>query len=105
MKLKSLQEDMIEIVQNDDAKREFELVLKNLDSKALTSEGVIHSYRIDKESVRRNPMGGINVVLIINDDKNLTIEYTLDMGNDHLEAGGISYSGELSDLLEENDNE
>jgi hypothetical protein len=100
-----LQEDMIEIVQNDDAKREFELVLKNLDSKALTSEGVIHSYRIDKESVRRNPMGGINVVLIINDDKNLTIEYTLDMGNDHLEAGGISYSGELSDLLEENDNE
>ncbi len=50
-------------------------------------------------------MGGINVVLIINNDEELTIEYTLNKSNGKLEAGGINYSGKLAELLEEDHNE
>ncbi|MBC1966827.1 DUF1310 family protein [Listeria welshimeri] len=99
------QEKMIEIVKSEEAKKEFEVVLTNLDSKALTSDGIINTYSISNDTIRKNPMGGINVVLVINDDANLTIEYTLNMINGHLEAGGVSYSGSLANLLEENHNE
>ncbi|MBC1620143.1 DUF1310 family protein [Listeria welshimeri] len=98
-------EKMIEIVKSEEAKKEFEVVLTNLDSKALTSDGIINTYSISNDMIRKNPMGGINVVLVINDDANLTIEYTLNMINGHLEAGGVSYSGSLANLLEENHNE
>ncbi|MBC1494663.1 DUF1310 family protein [Listeria welshimeri] len=99
------QEKMIEIVKSEEAKKEFEVVLTNLDSKALTSDGIINTYSISNDTIRKNHMGGINVVLVINDDANLTIEYTLNMINGHLEAGGVSYSGSLANLLEENHNE
>ncbi|MBC2279756.1 DUF1310 family protein [Listeria welshimeri] len=99
------QEKMIEIVKSEEAKKEFEIVLTNLDSKALTSDGIINTYSISNDTIRKNPMGGINVVLVINEDANLTIEYTLNMINGHLEAGGVSYSGSLANLLEENHNE
>ncbi|MBC1289625.1 DUF1310 family protein [Listeria welshimeri] len=98
-------EKMIEIVKSEEAKKEFEVVLTNLDSKALTSDGIINTYSISNDTIRKNPMGGINVVIVINDDANLTIEYTLNMINGHLEAGGVSYSGSLANLLEENHNE
>ncbi|MBC1704484.1 DUF1310 family protein [Listeria welshimeri] len=98
-------EKMIEIVKSEEAKKEFEVVLTNLDSKALTSDGKINTYSISNDTIRKNPMGGINVVLVINDDANLTIEYTLNIINGHLEAGGVSYSGSLANLLEENHNE
>ncbi|MBC1973610.1 DUF1310 family protein [Listeria welshimeri] len=98
-------EKMIEIVKSEEAKKEFEVVLTNLDSKALTSDGIINTYSISNDTIRKNPMGGINVVLVINDDANLTIEYTLNMINGHLEAGGVSYSGSLANLLEVNHNE
>ncbi|MBF2470944.1 DUF1310 family protein [Listeria welshimeri] len=98
-------EKVIEIVKSEEAKKEFEVVLTNLDSKALTSDGIINTYSISNDTIRKNPMGGINVVLVINDDANLTIEYTLNMINGHLEAGGVSYSGSLANLLEENHNE
>ncbi|MBC1689017.1 DUF1310 family protein [Listeria welshimeri] len=98
-------EKMIEIVKSEEAKKEFEVVLTNLDSKALTSVGIINTYSISNDTIRKNPMGGINVVLVINDDANLTIEYTLNIINGHLEAGGVSYSGSLANLLEENHNE
>ncbi|MBC1738623.1 DUF1310 family protein, partial [Listeria seeligeri] len=68
---KKLDEEMIRVVYSDEAKEVFEQRLKNLDSKALTKEGVIQSYAIDKESIRRNPMGGINVILIINEDSEM----------------------------------
>ncbi|MBC2347320.1 DUF1310 family protein [Listeria welshimeri] len=98
-------EKMIEIVKSEEAKKEFEVFLTNLDSKALTSDGKINKYSISNDTIRKNPMGGINVVLVINDDANLTIEYTLKMINGHLEAGGVSYSGSLANLLEKNHNE
>ncbi|MBF2476295.1 DUF1310 domain-containing protein [Listeria seeligeri] len=96
---KKLDEEMIEVVYSDEAKEVFEERLKNLDPKALTKEGIIQSYAIDKESIRRNPMGGINVILIINEDSEMNIEYTLDKYNGKLDGGGASISGKLSKLL------
>ncbi len=91
--------------ESEEAKQEFQEVCKNLDSRAFTSGGLIQTYKIDYTTMRHNPMGGINVVLIINNDEELTIEYTLNKSNGKLEAGGINYSGKLAELLEEDHNE
>ncbi|EGP5401592.1 MAG: DUF1310 family protein [Enterococcus faecium] len=104
-KAEKLQKEMIEVVKSEEAKQEFKDVCKNLDSRAFTSGGLIQTYKIDYTTMRHNPMGGINVVLIINNDEELTIEYTLNKNNGKLEAGGINYSGKLAELLEEDHNE
>lgn len=48
-----------------------------MDSKALTPEGKIKSYKIDFDKVEKNPMGGINIYLIINDDPEMKLDTTL----------------------------
>ena len=47
------------IVKSDEAKEVIEKRLKSMDSKALTPEGKIKSYKIDYNKVKKNPMGGI----------------------------------------------
>ncbi|WP_167630565.1 DUF1310 family protein [Listeria valentina] len=100
---KKLDEDMKEVVKSEEAKNQFEEGLKNLDPNAFTKNGVIKSYKIDYDSIKHNPMGGINVRLIINGNSKLTTEYTLNKYDGKLEAGGISYSHELDILLQEKD--
>ncbi|EAC6105957.1 DUF1310 family protein, partial [Listeria monocytogenes] len=56
-----LNKEMMNVVYSDEAKQVFEKRLTNLDAKAFTEEGKIQSYEIDKNSIGRNPMGGINV--------------------------------------------
>ena len=46
------------IVKSDEAKEVIEKRLKSIDSKALTPEGKIKSYKIDYNKVKKNPMGG-----------------------------------------------
>ncbi|EAE3400428.1 DUF1310 family protein, partial [Listeria monocytogenes] len=58
-----LNKEMKQVVYSDEAKQVFEKRLTNLDAKAFTKEGIIQSYEINKESIERNPMGGINVTL------------------------------------------
>ncbi|MBF0836736.1 DUF1310 family protein, partial [Bacteroides acidifaciens] len=60
-KQEQLKQEMIKVVESEEAKAEFEEVLKNLDSKALTAQGKIQSYKIDLESVKHSPMGGLFV--------------------------------------------
>ncbi|EGF6981789.1 DUF1310 domain-containing protein [Listeria monocytogenes] len=94
-----LNKEMINVVYSDEAKRVFEKRLTNLDAKAFTEEGKIQSYEIDKNSIERNPMGGINVTLIINKDSKLDITYTLDNFDGELNGGGASLSENFSKLL------
>ncbi|MBC2186289.1 DUF1310 domain-containing protein [Listeria sp. FSL L7-0253] len=96
---KKLNEEMINVVYSDEAKKAFYTDLKNLDTKAFTKEGVIQSYEIDEKSIAHNPMGGINVSVIINKDPELYIKYTLDKFNGKLECGSASIAGKLSKLL------
>jgi len=84
-----LEEEMIQVVNSEEAKIVLEKTLKNLDSKALTSEGVIKKYKIDYKNIKRNPMGGISVPLIINDNNKLLVFNLLDRNQ---------INGELSKL-------
>ncbi|MBF2452133.1 DUF1310 family protein [Listeria welshimeri] len=95
------QEGMIEVVKSEEAKKVFEEGLKNLDSKALTSEGVIQNYKIDYESIEQNPMGGIMVDLIINHDSKLKVYNSLNKSqpSGRLKNSGGGNSVELEELL------
>ena len=71
---------IVSIVKSDEAKEAIETMLKRMDSKALTPEGKIKTYKIEFDKVKRNPMGGINVHLIINDDPEMMLNTTLEKG-------------------------
>lgn len=95
------QEEMIEVVKSEEAKKVFEEGLKNLDSKALTSEGVIQNYKIDYESIEQNPMGGINGKIVVNKNDKLVVLFNLNKEDEkNFDRSVISgNSDELSQLL------
>ncbi len=100
MDQKQFHNEMVNVVKSEEAKKEIELGLKNLDPKALTPEGIIKSYEIDYESVEHNPMGGIMYEVIVNQDKELTLDFDIDKQSDGLKNGGVVISEKLSELLE-----
>lgn len=101
MDSKKLNEEMTKVVYSDEAKKVFEEGLKDLDQKALTEEGKIKTYEIDKESIRHNPMGGINGSIYINGDNKLEILFNLDKKTEkEFKTNVISgYSNDLKLLL------
>ena len=66
------------IAHGEEAKVVIEDMLKGLDEKALTSEGKIKRYKIDDSYTEKNPMGGINLSIIVNGDKEMIINTTLE---------------------------
>ena len=99
-----LEEEMIQVVNSEEAKKVLETGLKNLDPNALTSEGVIKNYKIDYENIKRNPIGGISVPLIINDNDKLLISNLLsrNLANGklgELKIGSSNTTYELHELL------
>ena len=89
------------IAQSKEAKTAIEKMLKGLDEKALTPEGKIKSYKIDEGYTHKNPMGGLIVRVIINDDPELDVETTLNKypSRGKLEHGVIITSEKLSKLV------
>ncbi|OFH01296.1 DUF1310 domain-containing protein [Listeria monocytogenes] len=98
-----LNKEMKQVVYSDEAKEVFEKRLTNLDAKAFTEEGKIQSYEIDKNSIGRNTMGGINVTLIINNNSELYASYTMSRNNGVLGGGGAIISKELARQTEVKD--
>jgi len=99
---RSEQEEMLQIAESKKMKKALENFLKGLDSKALTPEGKIKSYEIQKDKLDYNPMGGLNVYIIINGNEVLNIDMTVqeeDTGEYEVVSYGIPQ--ELSELLEE----
>ncbi|MHC5293129.1 DUF1310 family protein [Listeria welshimeri] len=98
---KKLNEEMMNVVFSDEAKRVFENGLKKLDAKALTGKGVINTYEIDKKSIKQNPMGGIDVTLYVNENPELYVFFTLNNTDDKkmIDDGGGN-SAKLEMLLE-----
>ena len=97
--------DQVEkMVHGEEAKIEIEHILKLLDRKALTPEGKIKSYKIDDSYTMKGITEAINVKLIINDDKDLTVKTALykDSKRGALEHGAILTSEKLSGLLSDN---
>ena len=89
------------IVKSDDGKEAVESMLKSMDSKALTPEGKIKSYKIDYNKVKKNPMGGINIYLTINDDPEMKLDTTLVKFNkdEKYETGARGISPKLFRLV------
>lgn len=96
---KILNEEMIKLVYSDEAKQVFEKRLTNLDGKAFTKEGIIQSYEIDDGSIESNSMGGIEVALIINNNLEMNVSYTMSNSNGELSGGASVVSEKLSKLL------
>ena len=87
------------IVKSDEAKEVIEKRLKSMDSKALTPEGKIKSYK----KVKKNPMGGIYILLIINDDPEMIFDTTLEkntVGGKYTTGAG-GFSPKLFDFIYE----
>ena len=76
-------------------------MLKKMDSRALTSEGKIKSYKIDFDQVDKNPMGGIYILLIINDDPEMMLDVILEKGTQgkKYEIGSRGISPKLDKLV------
>ena len=89
------------MVYGEEVKTELEHILKLLDKKALTPEGKIKSYKIDDSYSMKGITKAINVKLIINDDKDLTVKTALykDSKRGALEPNNILTSEKLSELL------
>ncbi|WP_020246760.1 DUF1310 domain-containing protein [Listeria monocytogenes] len=98
-----LNKEMIKVIYSDEAKQVFEKRLTNLDAKAFTKEGIIQSYEIDEGSIKSNPMGGIEVRLIINNNSELYASYTMSRNNGVLGGGGAIISKELARQTEVKD--
>ncbi|MGK0552867.1 DUF1310 family protein [Enterococcus faecalis] len=98
---KKLQEEMMEVVKSDEAKKVLEEGLKNLDPKALTSEGIIQTYKLDYESIKHNPMGGIDGTIFVNNEDNLYVYFHLDKDNESKFSSEYVISGNSSQLGKE----
>ncbi|EAV9985586.1 DUF1310 family protein [Listeria monocytogenes] len=94
-----LNKEMMKVIYSDEAKQAFEKRLANLDAKAFTKEGIIQSYEIDEGSIESNPMGGIEVALIINNNLEMNVSYTMSNSNGELSGGASVVSEKLSKLL------
>lgn len=67
---RSEQEEMIQIAESQKSKKLIEEMLRKKDPEALTEKGIIKKYTINEKNLKYNPMGGLIVELIINDDRN-----------------------------------
>ena len=89
------------IAQSKEAKTAIEKMLKGLDEKALTPEGKIKSYKIDDNYTHRNPVGGVSVKIVINEDESLYLGTILNKYSSSKEynLGVLSFSPELRKLI------
>ena len=96
--------EMIQIAESKKMKVAIENMLTKLDSKALTPEGKIKSYKISKDDLDYNPMGGILVKIVINNDEKLVLSTTIqeDATTGEYEETYFGETEELSDLLTSN---
>lgn len=91
------------IVKSDKAKTAVENMLKKIENEALTPEGKIKSYKIDYNKVKKNPMGGVSIEIIINNDEELTIGTIINKNDsrERYDLGVLSFSPKLHKLLYE----
>ena len=89
------------IVRGEEGKAAIENMLRVLDENALTPEGKIKSYKIDDSYTERNPMGGIEIKLIINDDNELTVKTALNKypSRGYIQHGMIVTSEKMAQLV------
>ena len=92
------------IAHGEEGKAAIENMLKIMDEKALTPEGKIKSYKIDDSYTERSPMGGVNISIVVNDDKEMMINTTLEkyLSSEKYEINSKAVSPKLSQELRGN---
>ena len=99
---RSEQEEIIQIAESKKMKSVIEEGLKKIDPQALTPEGKIKSYEINKKSLTQNPMGGLMFDLIINGDEEVTLGYVItEDENGKFHRDGTVWSPKLIELMDE----
>lgn len=95
-------QEMIQIAESKKMKVAIENMLKDIDPEALTPEGKIKSYKISKDDLDYNPMGGLLVKIVINNDEKLVLSTTIqeDATTGKYEETYFGETEELSDLLD-----
>ena len=95
-------QEMIQIAESKKMKVAIENMLKKLDPKALTPEGKIKSYKISKDDLDYNPMGGLLVKIVINNDEKLVLSTTIQENatTGKYEETYFGETEELSNLLD-----
>ena len=94
-------QEMIQIAESKKMKVAIENMLKDIDPEALTPQGKIHSYKILENQLEYNPMEGINIEIVINNDDKLIVDMVViekESGLYHVAAS--STPTELDELLE-----
>lgn len=93
--------EMLEIAESQKMKVVVENLLNKLDPKALTPEGKIKTYKISKSDLDYNPMGGLMIKIIINDNEDLLLNTTIqeDSTTGEYEETYLSKTKELNALL------
>lgn len=99
-KQEQLRQEMIKIVESDGIQQLIRKGVQNLDEQALSKNGTIISYKIDYDSLRRNPFGGMDIDVIVNGDEQLKIQMTVSDYGNGFEIGGSVVSKELVEKLE-----
>jgi len=99
----SMQIEMQMVVRSREVRELIEEYIKREDPKAFTEEGVIKSYKIDYGSVYHNPMGGVEVEVYMNKDKELYVGFTIGKKNGELVRESFSISYKLNKLLQGED--
>ena len=93
-------QEMITIATSDEAKKVYENHMRANDPKALTEDGIIKSYDIDTETLEYNPMGGIEVRVYVNDEKDLCFQFGIVRNREgNLESSGYVTYPKLAELL------
>ena len=89
---RSEKEEMIQIAESTKMKKAIEKELRELDPKALTAEGKIKTYKIENNKLDFNPMGGLDIYLIINDNKKFELDMTFQENSTtgEYETGGLA---------------
>ncbi|MGG8343801.1 DUF1310 family protein [Streptococcus uberis] len=97
-------DQMVEIVESKEVKNLIEDDLKFFDKNALSNNGRIKEYYIDKKSVKKHPMGGIIVDIYINNKRTYKISYTFvnNLPDEKIHIGERGISKDLNILLKEN---
>ncbi|MCK1255341.1 DUF1310 domain-containing protein [Streptococcus uberis] len=85
-------DQMVEIVESKEVKHLIEDDFKYFDKSALKQDAIIKSYHIEKNTIRKNPMGGIMFKVIVNNQKDHYIRYTIIKG---INGKDIDVSGQV----------
>ncbi|TCD54589.1 DUF1310 family protein [Alloscardovia theropitheci] len=96
-------EYMYSVVMGSEGRKLIEDMLHRADPNALTDKGQIKSYRIKSDTIEHNPMGGIMVRIVLNNDPEMELHVIIEQepGNDNLIAFEQGISGKAAEMYRE----